>query len=238
MPDEPLPLYALLAKLFIERRDCKAIQRADGIYNPVNSKWTSSDIQDHLAGKKTYGHYLLDPVTNHARVLCFDIDLNKESRLEFRSKDEERIGWLTAELRCFANSISDKITELLDIPTAQLFSGNKGVHVYGFTGSAPAGSIREAGKLVIESFLKPSSSEPEFTALRGENFYNHYSYPEIEIEIFPKQDSVENGHFGNLLRLPLGIHRKSGRESFFYDRQASLWEFVPVNPEKVLGDLI
>lgn len=37
------------------------------------------------------------------------------------------------------------------------------------------------------------------------------------IELFPMQDSVEEGHFGNAIRAPLGIHRGANRRYWFYD---------------------
>ena len=36
------------------------------------------------------------------------------------------------------------------------------------------------------------------------------------IELFPKQDSLDTGHFGNAIRGPLGIHRVSNRRYWFY----------------------
>jgi hypothetical protein len=36
------------------------------------------------------------------------------------------------------------------------------------------------------------------------------------IELFPKQDSVAEGQFGNAIRGPLGIHRAAGRRYWFY----------------------
>ena len=36
-------------------------------------------------------------------------------------------------------------------------------------------------------------------------------------EIFPKQNNLEEGKFGNLVKLPLGINRKTGKRSYFLD---------------------
>lgn len=36
------------------------------------------------------------------------------------------------------------------------------------------------------------------------------------IEVFPRQDEVEPGQFGNAIRGPLGIHRASGKRYWFY----------------------
>lgn len=36
------------------------------------------------------------------------------------------------------------------------------------------------------------------------------------IELFPKQDSIEEGQFGNAIRAPLGVHRAANRRYWFY----------------------
>ncbi|MDE3103871.1 MAG: hypothetical protein KGK08_01735, partial [Acidobacteriota bacterium] len=37
------------------------------------------------------------------------------------------------------------------------------------------------------------------------------------IEVFPKQDRIEEGEFGNAIRAPLGVHRKTNRRYWFYE---------------------
>lgn len=37
------------------------------------------------------------------------------------------------------------------------------------------------------------------------------------IEVFPRQDRLENGEYGNAIRAPLGVHRKTERRYWFYD---------------------
>jgi hypothetical protein len=37
------------------------------------------------------------------------------------------------------------------------------------------------------------------------------------IEIFPKQDSLEEGEYGNAIRAPIGVHRKTNQRYWFYD---------------------
>jgi hypothetical protein len=48
----------------------------------------------------------------------------------------------------------------------------------------------------------------------------------VHCEIFPKQDKIEPGTYGNLVRLPLGIHKKTGKRSIFV-APASLSEVQP-----------
>jgi hypothetical protein len=42
------------------------------------------------------------------------------------------------------------------------------------------------------------------------------SGPTEGIELFPKQDFLEEGQFGNAIRGPLGVHRAAGRRYWFY----------------------
>lgn len=37
------------------------------------------------------------------------------------------------------------------------------------------------------------------------------------LEVFPRQDKIEDGAYGNAIRAPLGIHRKSDRRYWFYE---------------------
>lgn len=37
------------------------------------------------------------------------------------------------------------------------------------------------------------------------------------IEIFPRQDRIDDGEFGNAIRAPLGVHRKTNRRYWFYE---------------------
>ena len=37
------------------------------------------------------------------------------------------------------------------------------------------------------------------------------------IEVFPRQDRLEGGEFGNAIRAPLGVHRKTNRRYWFYE---------------------
>jgi hypothetical protein len=55
------------------------------------------------------------------------------------------------------------------------------------------------------------------------------SGPTEGIELFPKQDFLEEGQFGNALRGPLGVHRGAGRRYWFYG--------APYNLEAQIGYL-
>lgn len=49
------------------------------------------------------------------------------------------------------------------------------------------------------------------------------------VEVFPKQDEIKEGGYGNAIRAPLGVHRKSNHRYWFYE--------APLNPEAQLAYL-
>lgn len=255
-------LAAELGRRMIERRDVKAAQQANGAYHPVTDSgkpdgqrlpFKMSDLRDHVAGTRTYGHYLVSPEGN-CRVFCFDIDLRKpddkldppylpewEDEAGLMHRHNPRETWLDDEhparmdlgvkLRCMAEGLARCAHRLLDIPVAVAYSGNKGLHVYGFVGSNPAGDVRACAQEVLDSLGC-------FEASRGANFFRHVDpasgYADLEIEIYPKQDTLDGKDLGNLLRLPMGVNQKSGNEGFFLDIDAEFWPFKPDDPMRAL----
>lgn len=239
-------IAAELGRRLIERRDVKAVQQASGQYRPdgryvqTDHGWVCEeyypfkmpDLVDHLAGAKTYGHYLVSP-EGRCRVFCFDIDLKPAGSL--RTWDDETGDWayrpieprqvwagsdgedrtdLVLQLRCMAEGLALRVKRTLGVPAAVAYSGSKGMHVYGLTGSMDASDARTLAVGVLESFEC-------FEPARGMAFWKHSNaYDSLEIEVFPKQDDIREGGFGNLVRLPLGINRKSGQSGFFLDLTA------------------
>ena len=80
------------------------------------------------------------------------------------------------------------------LPVLFEFSGYKGYHVWIF--------IEECEGKYVKKFAK----------FMSRSFFPH--------EIFPKQESV-NGGYGNLVKLPLAIHKVSKKRSQFYDVQGN-----------------
>lgn len=125
------------------------------------------------------------------------------------------------QMRGLAEMLSSRIHTELGIPVACEYSGFKGLHVYGFTGMIPAGEARALAVEILESFSR-------FEKTRGENFWADNAladpdsgFPTLEIEVFPKQDTVSADGFGNLMALPLGRNQKAPKtKKFFLDQRA------------------
>lgn len=144
--------------------------------------------------------------------------------------------WLKYQMRHLSQIIASKVHEM-NLPTAVAYSGSKGVHVYGFTGSLPAKEVREAAMIALDM-------SGEFEAVRGNNFFKHKNddpftgFANFSIEVFPKQDSLEGKSLGNLVRLPLGVNHKNPKDpTFFVDMTTPLAELKPhANPVKLLEE--
>lgn len=234
-----------IASRFIARKDAKAIQRKNGNYSPVRKDqwdssselvpWTMGDLRKHLSGEFSYGHYLVSK-ENKAKLFAFDLDLDKTGKDEDGNDVAPRDIWNGPEseqkiqyrkqLRALGEGLAWRAKRLLDIPMAVAYSGNKGVHVYGFTGEMDAAEIRQ----VATEFLSSSVYE----RVNGENFWKHtHAYQHLTIEVFPKQGFITGEGFGNLMRLPLGKNAKGG-ESFFLDSLAPIEQMLPMDPMEAL----
>lgn len=248
-----------MATTLIARRDTKAHQIGDGsLYHPVRERlatdtktnsgelvpFTLQDVVDHIEGRDTFGHYMLDK-NNNCKFFAFDIDLVKFPK---EAKHQPRDVWLadptdpkslrlTQLLRCMAEGLAWKVKKLAGIPVAISFSGSKGLHVICLTGSIPAAEARAAAKLALDAF-----GPDQFVSKRGESLFASRldDYKVLDIEIYPKQEDVSPKGFGNLMRLPLGINRKRGMQSFFIDVSAPIDQLVPADPFVALesGSLI
>lgn len=229
-----------LATTFIARKDVKAVQYRDG-YTPEHSRWTMGDLRAHVEGRKSYGHYFLDE-DDHCKLFAFDIDLDKKGRwlelnMDAKTEDEMVVShddmnprevwnpladvrgregqasvYYTGVLLQVARLLAMEVRSLLGIPAAIAYSGNKGLHVYGYTGLIPASDARDAALAVL-------SEKNRFIASRGSVFFKSRDedFECVTIEAFPKQISLEGKDLGNLMRLPLGKHLKSGNPAFFID---------------------
>lgn len=277
-------LAKLFASRFIQRADVKAVQlekdagalhqgdwfpdnRVDPAKRP-NSPHLPHGFQmphllAHLAGERTYGHYLLDD-SDHCKVFVFDIDLidglnkddpegkklgtwvsmdadtvhedvNPRELWQDRRAVEART-WYKYQMKRIGHMLATKVREL-GIDCGVAYSGSKGIHVYGMTGSLPAKEVREAAMLVLDM-------TDEFEELRGKNFFKHknddpvHGFQNFSIEVFPKQDTLDGKNLGNLVRLPLGRNFKNPKDpTFFLDMTAPIGEFKPhSDPIKLLTE--
>ena len=205
--------------LFRGREDCFARQWADRKhatqgYTPVRRPMTAADVRDHVRGLRTYGIYLLQR-DSRVRLAVVDADLASRFRsgtLSARDRD------LVRREKSYLLERLPELSRQAELPCLVEFSGGKGFHFwYFFQDPVPAAAARQALQQMVRR-LEPDVSS--FT-----------------LEVFPKQDQLAGKGLGNLVKLPLGLHRGTGKRSFFVhvadrsaDAQLSALERVRLIP--------
>ncbi|HWT80694.1 MAG TPA: CRISPR-associated primase-polymerase type A1, partial [Candidatus Methylomirabilis sp.] len=201
-PSEPPPPPGALndsdvvrfAHLFSGREKLYARQWWDesgqGGYTPVQQPFTFAVARNHLLGSVTVGVYpvRLDSTVN---FVAFDIDINKRA-LERARGDLEETRRLKELIRREAARLIEALREIGMTPILE-DSGYKGRHIWLFLESPVEAAVaRQFGMIFMT--VHPLQAR------------------ELHTEFFPKQAEVGTG-VGNLIKLPLGIHRRSGRRS-------------------------
>lgn len=217
----------------------------------------------HLEGTATYGHYLLDE-NDMTRMFCYDIDLRKSGtyvplemwdgkepegqwvarnaavevpdlRAAWLDRAHPARAWLKTQMGELARSLTLAIQRELGIGTVAAYSGNKGIHVYGFADNPMlAADLRLAAHHILDV-------TDDWELERGQHQYRHklddpyLGFGNFSLEVFPKQDSLDGKDLGNLLRLPLGRNLKSQDPTFFLDLTTPAGVMMPhSNPVKLL----
>lgn len=187
----------LFLRLFRGREEAFARQWADRQeekqgYVPVQRPLLAEDIRDHLQGRKTYGIYLL---TNDNMVWTGVVDVDLVARLRNNTEAKKE----NAAIKREAIYLYKRIKELsarAGLSCICELSGGKGYHFW-FPASAPvqAGIMKKALQALTQNLAADVKC--------------------FNLEIFPKQEGLSGKGFGNLVKLPLGIHRGTGKRSLF-----------------------
>jgi hypothetical protein len=172
--------------LFVHRPDVFAEQQPNGAYFPVTRPLTDMDVEEHLAGMASYGTYVINPDGQTVKYIVWDLDILDEDAADTLCEVVERMVRVVSTWPWSDGLLRE-------------FSGNKGTHVWLFLAEpVPAEKVR---RWVAADFT------PKWTEVAAEK-----GWPGA-IEVFPKQDAVLPGGYGNLVKLPLGVHRVSGARS-------------------------
>ena len=166
-------------------------QRGKAGYAPVRESLSPVLVQAHLQGRLTLGSYLVR-TDDTSRHVVLDLDVRKDA-LEACSGDAARTTGVKAALLDEGQRLCGVLGQL-GIPFLYVDSGRKGRHLWiVFTRPVPAAEAQRLGRELVRT------AAPQ--------------HEDLHLEAFPKQGSVARGGLGNLVKLPLGIHRVSGRRS-------------------------
>lgn len=183
---------ALLEK-FVTRNDVFAVQQAKGGYVKVEAPLTLEAIKKHLEGRWTIGTYQLS-VDSRVKWICFDLDPEKLSKPEEAAK---KILGVCLE----AVKGKDKVERPRVWRHSLLLEASRypdsSYHVWIlFLVPVPAKVARWLGLRILElAGLSPK-----------------------HVEVFPKQNAISDiSPYGNLVKLPLGLHQVERKWSRFLD---------------------
>lgn len=196
------------AALFAGREGVHARQWASATgrtgYSPVREPFTPQVARRHLMGIYTVGIY---PVRMDNTVLFAALDLDVNSGVK-PSSDEGRAFADRLHRAHHAALLAMDCAASMGLPTLLEDSGHKGRHVWLlFAQPVPAAAARRLGLLIAQAI--PSAG------------------PDVTVEVFPKQSRVGQGGLGNLIKLPLGVHRLTGRRGHLLDPATGLPQVRP-----------
>ena len=161
--------------------------RCDGCPDRALTPLTDERLEAHLRQRITLGAYQLRD-DGTAGWLCWDVDADQDT-----AQAKENVALM-------ARLIVAKCRQL-DLPVYAEWTGNKGIHLWVFVpDGCDAALLRRLGLWVVASI-----EEDEGT------------FEGIHVETFPKQTTLRNGDFGNLVKVPLSKHKKTNRLCLFVD---------------------
>lgn len=262
---DPNELANLFAKRFIARPDVKAVQtsngympdgvRKDGQYTSYHP-WTRADLLSHIAGDRTFGHYLLS-TDSKVKLFAFDVDFEKNKPAT--AHQPAFTGQYDADFPNYPDNEDPLRWETFDPREAWLDRAHPSrswcklqlrelSHMLGKAIETeleiPWAAAYSGGKGIhVYGFTGLIDAHDArdgallvldtlgFTPQRGDNFFKKEGYENLSIETFPKQDSLDGKTLGNLMRLPLGRNLKAPKEpTFFMDMTAPMGTLAPLDP--------
>lgn len=217
---------------FVGRADVFAIQQPGGAYYPQKRELNELDLDEHEAGFCSIGTYSITP-TDDGKFYVNNIVFDLDTY------DDDL--WQT-----LVGCVGDFI-DLLETEHPYLLlenSGGKGYHIWLHL------------EKPIEAWHARAWLDADFWPIWNNRTNN------TPLEVFPKQDSISPGGYGNLVKLPFGIHAKTGNRSEAvtvrpyktatshsvtgyplvriptYEKPAKIANFTPVTPGAKTGLLL
>lgn len=169
-------------------------------YSPVRDPLSLKAIKMHFHGTHTLGIYPLR-MDNTVFFAAFDLDLSPVVLKNFAPGTPD---WNEAiqEMEKYADLLEGRANQM-GLPLHRVDSGYKGLHLWAlFREPIPAKQARQMCKVIVHGILVP---------------------PSVRYEIFPKQSVLPSDGLGNLIKVPLGVHRKTGRRAWFKGAEPT-WE--------------
>lgn len=192
----PVKVKRRFIELFTGREGIYAVEKiqSDGqrSFCPTEGILSEELVEEHLKGSKTLGVYL-QRINNTVKFLVIDIDVSKKEILQAK-------GTVPSKLRLAAHQYAFKIKEIADregLPCYVADSGYKGYHCWIFFSAAIPSKLAIG---LAEKVLHKAGPQPT----------------NINREVFPNKEKLKNGQLGPLIKLPLGVHSRTGNWCHFF----------------------
>jgi len=198
---------------YFKGREDYFAQQFEDSYIPVNRALTEQYLEKHLNGFVTFGIYVLTKLSQ-CNFICIDIDIPKNELKNIKIEDKaKKYEYLKENLL----TIQEIILKKLNIERESLLfedTGGRGYHIWIFFEEAIPG--RETHKLYYI-----------FKKYADETF--------VKFEFFPKQSQLtEKYKYGNLIKLPLGMHQKYNCKSTFFIINDSSISYIPSTKDNIM----
>ncbi|MCX5863374.1 MAG: CRISPR-associated primase-polymerase type A1 [Deltaproteobacteria bacterium] len=188
-------------------------------YTPVQEPLTLNVAENHILGNYTIGAYPVR-LDNTVNYIAFDFDIAKFA-VASAIASERTWNSLVGRIHKLACRLVD-IGAAHDVAVYIEDSGFKGRHCWIFPETPiPAGVAKKFGEL-MRNQLAPIPQD-------------------MTVEVFPKQTSVRKGGLGNLIKLPLGVHKRTGKRAVFlqpdstpYPDQLGFMENISKTPRRMI----
>jgi hypothetical protein len=188
------------AALFAGREDTHARQWArpggETGYSPVREPLTPAVMRNHLLGTYTVGVYPIR-LDGTCTFLAIDLDVSRAS-LEKACTDRPLAQKLRGSMRSEGLRLLNEL-RALGLPVLYEDSGYKGRHYWVFLEQPESAEVlHHLGRLLL----------PRLSAGLAQG---------LHLEFFPKQAGLRGQGLGNLIKVPLGLHRRTGRRANLLD---------------------
>ncbi len=201
-------------QIFAGREDTYGREELDSrkkrMIEQITEPLTEEVIQNHLSGKYTVSTYIQRPNLT-AKYLVIDIDISKKVLLQ-EGAEHAVESYLPRAAQAAAELM--KILAHLGLKGYLEYSGFRGYHIWIFFSEwIPTRYINMLTDVIHEQWDNSSS--------------------EISVEYFPNKSRMKNGSPGQALKLPYGIHLRTGKRSMFLTD-----DFQELSPDEIsLSDL-
>ena len=181
-------------------------------YSPVRQPLTPALLRAHFHGSVTLGVYPIR-LDHTATFFALDLDITKRA-LEEAYGHRQRTERLRELVHVEGLRLRSALAAL-GVPALLFDSGYKGRHVWSFLAEPQPAALVYKVVLALARHLRPHAAD-------------------LALEAFPRQASVKGEGLGNLIKLPLGIHLRTGRRAALLGEEgqpvATPWELIRATP--------